>query len=504
MPLAQAEDNLSGGVVGDSLKRRGYNVYTATQLMGITGEDKDGRRISGKFEQPIFYLSVEERLSIFRLCAPVHSVVSSRMNAISSIEFKVVCEKEREDEISDELRDLRKIYQEFSAVPELKYIVASRQIREQIIQRLPDVLPDLSNFDSSLSRYIKKIRKRNVDEADKVQDWLMNPNQEDRFGDFIKKMVFDYMIHGAVGIYKEKMGSVVENIYVLPGGTIVPLKDKYAGGTSAYVQVMTGEQPQIYYDDEISYINYLPTSERSFGLIPLEALINKVTESLLFDKLMADQADGTKLPEKMIIVTDNSPFGDIDKAEQVPIDIDEQARIESKINQPKKGALMTFSGNGVTVVDLSRENTMSFQHERQKDIRAEVAMVFNATNMEMNLSGSDNTSGRSTSEVQMEIMQARGTKPIIDCILQQFNRDILPFRFGSGFTLVCEAERTEEDRLKLLQLKMQTGIYSINEIRKDENIDPFEGEEFDKPAGAGQPVGQPDGSEMNPLNMKQM
>jgi len=484
------------------LDRRGYKIYTMSQLMGITGRQQDGEMVTGKYEQPYFHLTLDERINIFRLCSPVHAVVSSRMNAISSIEFKVVCEKEREDEIADELKSYRSLYREYSGYPEAKYIIASARLRGFITQKLPEVLPDLSNFDTALLRYVKMIKKRNIDEADEVQNWLQNPNIGEKWGDFVKKMVFDYLIHGSCSIYKETMDGRVENIYILAGGTTIPLQDKYAGGISAYVQIISGATPQIYYDNELSYANYLPSSARAYGFVPLEALVNKVTESLLFDQLLAQQADGTKLPEKMIIITDNSPFGDIDQTSAIPLDVDEQQRIESKLNQPVKGAMMTFAGNGVTVVDLSRENTMSFQNERQKDIRSEVAMVFNATNMEMNLTGSENTSGRSTSEVQMEIMQSRGTRPVIDNILQQFNRDIIPFRFGRGFTLVCEAERSEQERLETIAKAMQTGIYSVNELRRWENEDPFEGEEFDRPQGS-QPA-QPDGSEMSPFNFKGM
>ncbi|NCN22597.1 hypothetical protein GW934_03865, partial [Candidatus Falkowbacteria bacterium] len=161
-------------------------------------------------------------------------------------------------------------------------------------------------------------------------------------------------------------------------------------------------------------MDYLPVSSRNYGMIPLEALIKKVTESLLFDNMMANQADGTKPPEKMVIVTEQNPFGSLDgdDAKDIPLDVDEQKRIEQKLSQPIKNGVMTFSGNHVEVVDLTRSDSMGNQMQRQKDIREEVALVFNATNMEVNLSGSDNTSGRSTSQAQMEIEQGKGIAPI--------------------------------------------------------------------------------------------
>jgi hypothetical protein len=318
----------------------------------------------------------------------------------------------------------------------------------------------------------------------------------------VKKYIFDMLVHGSVAIFKEKLGNKVENFYTLPGGMVIPLKSSFVGGYQAYVQMIYGCEPLIYFNDEISYGTYMPTTARAYGMVPLEALINKISETLLFDKLMAEQADGTRPPEKMVIITEQSPFGDMDKEYGVPLDPDEQARIEQKINTPKKNSVITFSGNGATVVDLSRENTMALQTQRQKDIREEVALVFNASNMEMGLTGSEGTSGRSTSEAQQEITQQRGIKPLVQKLETQLNKDIIPMRFGMGFVFKFEADKNEREKAEIMQIKMASGLYSVNEIRKDDlNLDPFDGEEFEKPSGSSAQK-PPDGSIANPLNMK--
>jgi hypothetical protein len=152
-------------------------------------------------------------------------------------------------------------------------------------------------------------------------------------------------------------------------------------------------------------------------------------------------------------------------------------------------------------VDLSRENTMAFQHERQKDITNYIGMVFQATAMEMNLTGGDNTSGRSTADAQREIFQSKGVRPILQIIESLHNRDIIPYRYGPGWKIDYQTMKNEKEEMELLAAKMNTGVFSVNEVRRDDlNIDPFEGEEFDKPAGSK----TPDGSQMNPLNFKGM
>jgi len=248
-------------------------------------------------------------------------------------------------------------------------------------------------------------------------------------------------------------------------------------------------------------MDYLPVSSRNYGMIPLEALIKKVTESLLFDNMMANQADGTKPPEKMVIVTEQNPFGSLDgdDAKDIPLDVDEQKRIEQKLSQPIKNGVMTFSGNHVEVVDLTRSDSMGNQMQRQKDIREEVALVFNATNMEVNLSGSDNTSGRSTSQAQMEIEQGKGIAPIAKSFMTMLNNTILPLRYGSGLLFEFELGKNETEEKTLDKLALETGEYTKNEIREKYNKPTF-GPEYDKPEGAS----APDGSQNNPFHMNGM
>lgn len=493
-------------VFGQKAPQRGVQVYTTSQLRGITGLDKQGGTVHGYYDQSLFFLTLEERIMIFRLCVPVQAVVASRMHTIANMEFDITNDKKDEDRIGQRLKNFKGLYKEYSKSTEPKYLVAKAYLAKEITEVLPDVMPDLSNFDASLIRWKKRNQDIETDKSDVIKEWLSEPNINDRFEEFIKKIVFDLMIHGSVSIYKKIEDNRLENIHLLPGGTILPLKSKYVGGVNAFVQVIHGyDQPQIYFGDEIAYANYIPSTARAYGLVPLEALINMIIETLFFGRLMADQSDGTRPPEKLVIITEQSPFGDLGKEFTVPLEVTEQARIEEKINTPKYGAVMTFSGSGVQVVDLSRGDTISYQMQRQKDIREEVGLIFQATPMEMNLAGGDNTSGRSTSEIQSEMYHSRAVLPIIKIIEGIFNKDILPYRFGSGWKLNYKSGKSDMEDLEILQRKVQTGLFSVNELRGSMNEDPIAGEQNDAPMGAsGQQQGQPDGSQINPFNMKQM
>jgi len=478
-------------------KGRGIQIYSYSQLLGIQARNKTGELETNRYDNPYFYLSPEDRIRIAQLCTPVLSVVTSRMNKISAMRFIVTNDRVNEDKIYEEMKSKFQVWKEFQNAGEVEYIVARAKIKAELKTALPELLPDFSNFDNCLVRWRKRLQLIKTEQADEVYDWLQQPNASDKWMDFMKKCIFDLMIHGTVPVYKEDIDNRLENIYTLAGGTVVPIKDMYVSAKTGFIQIIDGYEPQKFYPDELSFWQYIPTTSRSYGLVPIEALINKVAESMLFDKLMADYSDGTRPPEKMIIINDQSPFGNPDKDLVIPIAVEEQKRLEEKLQTPIKHGVMTFTGNNATIVDLSRADTFATQMQRQKDIREEVAMVFNMTNMEINLTGSGDTSGRETSESQAEIEQGKGIVPILKLIETKFKHDILPFRFGHGFNIEFQTSKNEEEELRKWQLKLQTGLYSVNEIRvKDLNEQPYSGDEYNKPQGS-QP--QQTGTEQNPL-----
>ena len=491
--IAEADKTINAATSTEDLNKRGVTVWTTSQLMGITGTDRYGERITGHYEQPVNYLGLDERDIIYRLCTPCFAVVSGRMNRISSLDFNITSESKREDRMYEALKSYYQIWKEYQGATDVKYMIVKAKMFGEIQKVLPDVLPDCSNFQTALLRWKKRLAAINDDKGDEIKEWLLTPNANDTWQSLCKMWVKNLMVHGRLNTYKESQNNRIENIYELSGGTTVPLKDMYVGGANAYVQVIGGKPPIIYYSDELSSHPYLPDSAQAYGSIPFEALINKIAETMLFDQLMAEQADGTKPPQKMIIVADNSPFGDLKNEFKVPISEDEQKRIETKVNQPKKNAIMTFSGNTVQVVDLSRENTMAIQMERQKDVKSDVAMIFQASDLEMNMAGSANTSGRNTAEVQQELMYSGGVLPILQIITTMLSREILPFRYGPGWIFEFSSGKNEKEELELATMKSQTGAISVNEIRESIGLDNL-GPEYDKPmqptAGASGADGQ--------------
>jgi phage portal protein BeeE len=491
MNVAPEERHIAPMIKVDEKQNRGAQVYSLSSIMALSGYNKQGKQTAITTDNPYFVLCPEERNSIFQLSSPVFGIVSSRMNRISGLNFEINKNMDEVDEQCETFKNTYDIIIELSDSEEIEEKTTSEVLRLFLVEKIPTLRKDLSNFDKALLRWKKQKQKEAKEQSEALKQWLMHPNPSETWTDFVKIWVYDLLIHGTDAIYKDVVDGMLNNIQHLAGGSTIPVRTPFVDSQEAYIQSIDYNY-QVFYEDEIVFSQYMPVSWRSYGMIPLESLINKVAESLFFDKLMSEQADGTKPPEKAVLITNDMNFGS-DITLDVPIEAAEQKRIEEKFNQPIKNGIMTFAGNNVSVVDISKENTMEFQNKRQKDIREEVALVFNTSNIEANLTGSENTSGRSTSEVQQEIEQGKGITPILRTIEQKINDEILPYRAGPNFTFKFIIETSEEEQVDLLTKKVQSNLWSVNELRiEDLNRRPFDDDKYNNPIGQ-----QPENNEQN-------
>jgi hypothetical protein len=483
--------------------RRGIQVYTMSALRGVTGKDERGNYITSKTEYPLFYLNAFERNEIFRLSSPVLGIVTSRMQRISALPFHIDPIRDTEDLIADEMKEKKQIFDEFGGSLQMDHLMIRANIFSDLRKDLFDLMPDLSNFNASLLRWKNRIKNRQKKECERIEDWLQEPNAGTTWSEFVKKWIYDYHIHATAVIYKQWQNGDFKNFDVLIGGSVHKLKNPYFSGQDGYIQKVDGMQAQILYGNEISYAQYIPTSVKNYSMIPLESLINKISESLFFDDNMMRRADGTRPPEKAIIITNNTDMmGAFDKengAVEIPLDPSEQKRIEEKINTPVKNGIISFSGNTATVVDLTRAETLETQAKRQKDIREEVALVFNMSNMEINLTNSEGTSGRATSETQTEIDQGKGTGPIITAFEEKITRDIITAKFGYGYKLTLERQKTEREEKEMDLIKLKTSELTVNELREKYDKPTFGDEKYNLPQGEGETI--PGENSFNPLFM---
>jgi len=483
--------------------RRGVNIYTLSDLLSVSGEARGGEIISGTIQQNLFTLSLDERVQVYRKCDPVFGLVTGRAKRIAGLKWAVKKVTKDDDRIEAHVKMATELFREWSE-PTIKGQVIRARCLKYVLGILPDARPDFSNIGSALARWKRRNKMAYDDRSQEIMDWLHEPNAEDNFNQFVQKTVIDLMVHGGVGWYKERMNRLIENVYVLPGGTVLPFRSTFVGGGSAYVQILNGIPPKVYFPDEITYIAYAPNSMLSYGAVPLEALVNKVAEYLMFDEQAAQKADGTSAPEKLIVMNDQFPFGDEDLGKDLPVPLtrEEQSKIETLMNEPRRNAIRVLTGYGgqgqPTVVDLSRESTFQSQSERQDKILRAVAIVYNVSNVEINLTGSEDTSGRATSESQQDSDQQKGWAPIAMQFEDAINTDILPQKFGHGYALESEKGLNDKQKVDLLRARLETGAYSVNEVRTGAGEEPYPEPEYDRPKSPS----AADGSALNPLSMR--
>jgi phage portal protein BeeE len=474
------EDGYGYGRMGGR-DRRGLNVYNYSSLVSQAARDKHGNIHSADYLLPYFSLTISERIDMMRACGPIFGVVTGRMNRISSLEWKVTVQKKEQDRLETLIKTARDIFNEGLEEGTPQGIGGALQAYQFISQYIKDIRLDLSNFDKAFLRWARSVKNQQEDRCSEIEDWLRNPNQEDTLEDFLKKLVFDVHVHGIAVAYKKRVQGKIETLHILPGGSCYPIHGKHVGDAVGIVQIIDGAEAQLYFSDEAYALHYAPYSGDPYGVVPLEALTNNVAEILLFQERAASMADGTKPPEKLIAFGDRTPW--MEGQLEMPMNPDERKRIETMINEARKEAVRVITGHGTPqVVDVSRADTFQYQSERQRMVREEVGLVFGASNIELNLSGSDSTSGRNTSESQERSEMYKGVLPHVQMIENFFNFQVLPYRYGHQYEFKFNEMLSEAEQLKFWTEKLKSGLFSVNEIRmEDIGKDGF-GEGFDKPS----------------------
>lgn len=471
---------------------RGYRSYASFRDIGVTGYDQQGEAHNVRIEQMWGELDPLTKLQIYQKCPPVFAVVSGRANRISSLEFSIMPFKKIEDQIAYELKCKRDHFNDIDATNFYAFGQRAKLFAE-MSKMLPHLRPDLSNFDRELYQWSKRIKGEVADKCNEIKDFFMQPSRGVQWSEFIKQCTVDLLVHGRLAIYKQQLkgvlGSRLGGIIPLPGGSVYPVKGEYVGEFLGYVQMVDGfKEPQLFHTDEVCFMQYLPNSGVANGLSPIDSLLNLVSENLLFSEMMARYADGSKPPEKAVVFGEPANgfgFGDTGGYTD-PIDKGEQRRIENKLNRIKREAgVAILTGIGTPMVlDLTRADTLASQMQRQEQIDRSVAMVYNSSNMEINQTGGDGTSGRSTSETQERAENQKAIRSTIVIFEEKFTHEIIPQAFGYGYYMQFSSPRSDEEKVNLAKLKKDSGLFSTNEIRvEDFNRDPY-GPEYDLPQAA--------------------
>ena len=492
MDRPQLAETLTDSIYSSSNNRRenerGINVYYLSSLRQISGRTQTGERVQAPVQIPLFQLTPLERESIVQANSDVLSITLSRQNKIASLDWKVEPKKKAEDKIVEKLKSFRQLFMEFSDLNSLRHSMIRYKSLQNIKIELPDVRDDLNNFDTALLRWKRRGSNIIEESAEKVTDWIEAINPQYDFFEYKKLWIFNLLTHGADGHFLKVVDNKLEYLSMLPGGSIFPLRSAFVSSLTGFTQMLPGYEPRIYFNNEIIFNSYMPTAARSYGMIPLESLINKVAESLMFDRLAAERADGTKPPEKLIVFGEENSMagGFLNTANlPLPVDGDEQERLEQIVNEERRNAIRVITGKGrLQVEDISKADTFSEQSKRQIQLKKDIGGVYQASSLEMSLTGSGDVSGRATAESMERQERQRGIYPLVQIIDTTINRRILPLIFP-GWRFEHHTELSEVEGLRLDIMKVQDSTRTVNEIREDRGDIPFPGDEFNKPFSVG-------------------
>ncbi|ATN95034.1 portal protein [Leptospira phage LE4] len=484
-------------VPSDRTKGRGYAVLSPYDLTAMSGRTKDGKNVTVNVDQHYATVDPLTAIQIFQRCAPVFGIVTSRANKVSSVNFRILSKKDSKqlDKLVEDLKNSYSVMMEYKNLNTAYGLGIKIGHFQKIRKHLPDCLPDLSNFNQCLYRYSKRLKGQIFDKCQEIEDWFKKPSPGILWNDFCKQWALDLLVHGRASLYKRRdnLGKIAD-LYVMPGGTVLPIKGKFLGGALGYIQFMYGnlENPQLFYTDEVSFSQYMPSSALANGFTPLDCLINMVAEQLLFEQTAVTKADGSTPPQKLLVFGDTSPGFSPDQTggwdtSSDPLDKDEQKRIEEKLNrQRRENAIAIISGTGQPfMVDLTGNDIFGNQISRLDQIKKYVAIAYNASNLEINETGGDGTSGRSTSETQERNDNSKGIRPILKIMGETCTHEIIPEKFGFGYDFEFMEDISESEQLEIVTKKVGTGLYSKNELRvKDLDEDPINDPAFDIPEGS--------------------
>lgn len=463
------------------------NTVSMSAVNPNTGEQRTVR-----LNQNWLYMGPEIALDIFQKTDYVFGVVAGRSNKLSGLNYTIKPAKREEERIATGLDELRELHSESNDPIEKAgyYLRAKRWLK--------DLQPDFVNFHASLRRWTRRIKSTHTDRAEQINDFLQKPNRKTYWSEYVKQITQDMLIHGRGVSYKGRnIFGRINALHIVAGGTVFPVESERITDDVTYLQTsgLVGAneimRAELYTTRQLSYMTYMPNSLVSKGMTPLDALINKISGHLSFDEYMARQSDGDSPVEKILV------YGK-DGAESVAGQMDTTTdfskadiqRKEIKLNRTKRdNAIAVITGKGMPqMFDVSKRDLVPSQMAYQEEVKKAVGLVFNASNLELNETGSSGTSGRSTSEAQMRQDNQRGTRPLTVAIETFINHEVLPELFihnADDYIFEFEAEVSEEERIKAVKGKADSGIWTKNEIRLAEGLEHIDGhDELGETAGS--------------------
>jgi hypothetical protein len=269
----------------------------------------------------------------------------------------------------------------------------------------------------------------------------------------------------------------INELYTLLSGSVYPRAKVFVDDSCVVMQVVDNYWAWVFAKDKAAMLHYVQFDVNDFAIL-LDCLISNISEILLFERHAADISNGEKFPEKLVVFGSQVLFGKLignGESFSMPLPQDKQEKFQETFNQVQKDAILIVSGHGTpAVVDISRADMFNAQSQRIRLLREQIANVFGASNAEMNLTGTESTNGRNTSQTQERKDREKGIYPHIKSIENLFNYDIIADRYSDAWLFSFETSLSEAEQIELWKNKVQSEVFSVNEVRTmDVGLDAF-------------------------------
>lgn len=285
---------------------------------------------------------------------------------------------------------------------------------------------------------------------------------------FIEAILEDYLVLG--GITLERMttrGSSFLGFKMVDPASIKIILDEYGRTPEppafAYEQWINGQKIADLTASELRYWKKNTRTNSAYGLAPLESLIVQIESALkasLFN--LSYLSEGTT-PEGIITLPESYNSSDIQ-------------RFEDKFNALMSGNPMfqrkiKFLPNGSQFQATKSLADMAFE-KFEMWLTQQTCAVFGVPPQDIGITYQVN---KATAEVQSEKGKERGLRPIaqfIEEIFTQIIQEDLGFEdYNFVFTDVDPVDLERE--AKIQEIRLRTGIVSVDEVRKQEGLDPI-------------------------------
>lgn len=300
----------------------------------------------------------------------------------------------------------------------------------------------------------KKTHKRVIE---KLTDWFKHPNEQDTDDELLRMLLVDWIVTGDafLELTPNKAGMITD-LWVLDP-QYMRIKVNEHGIIQQYVQRIHGKDVNFYDPKEIIHWKYQTTSDRMFGLSPMETLLqtaagdlvardynNKFFQNAATPRLHVDLGEGVELREvKEFMEYWNKEFK----------------------GKPFKNI---FTGGGAVIKEISFTNTDMQYMEYQKMNATKIMSVFGVPPIQI---GVVEQSNRFNAREQREIWKETRVQPLqrrfsegINKILDRMGIMNVRFRFVG-------LDKPDELReMKISSMKLKMGLITINEWRAEQGL----------------------------------